>query len=117
MSNDVQLGSEITGFQVKKDTKKGRAWRFEIPHIGSKLEFQIYFKRRFSDLIGEKKIAKLVSALEETFGSEDFKGEFVIDVVPEVKAVIISNDTYWEDFSSTPDKLAKAIEEACEAIL
>jgi len=105
------------GLKIVKDVKEGRAWRFEIPEIGDDLEFQIFFKARFSTLTVDKKIAKLVKEIETGLADNNFPGEFHIDVVPEVQAVIISQKNYWKDYRSKPDDFANLIEQACEKIL
>lgn len=115
------LGKEtqsiLPGLTLKKDVKDGRAWRFEVPYIGDDLEFQIYFKRRFSDLVGEKKISKLVTKLADVLADDKFLGEFLIDVVPEARSVIITQPGFWKNFKSSPEEFVHAVESVCEVML
>jgi hypothetical protein len=102
---------------VKKHVKQCRAWRFECPESDSDLEFQIYFSRPFTDLILDKKISKLVDAIILALKDPKFVGNFKIDVVPEVKAIIITSPGFWKNFAIAPDDFSNAIEAVCEKIL
>lgn len=103
--------------QVTKDIKHGRAWRFESPDIGDDLEFQIFFKARFSSLVVGKKIARLVAEIEKGLSESNIPGVFHVDVVPEVQAVIITQEGFWKDFRSSPEAFSSIIEKACDNIL
>lgn len=103
---------------VKKHVKQCRAWRFEcVEREDDGLDFQIYFTEKFVDLILDKKIAKLISKIELALSQPKFTGEFTIEVVPEVKAVIITSPGFWKNFSVSADEFAKEIEQACESVL
>lgn len=102
---------------VKKHIKQCRAWRFECPENGDDLEFQIYFSERFTDLIVDKKIAKIVTGIENELKQPKFVGNFKIDVIPEVKAVIITSPGFWKNFAITPDDFSETIEAVCDSVL
>lgn len=109
--------TETDGLLVKKDIKEGRNWRLECPHIGDDLEFQIHPRDHFGSLIIAKKIAKLVKELETRLADEKFGGEFLIDVVTDARAIIITQKGFWSRFSSSPAEFASVVEEACNKIL
>lgn len=105
------------GQSIIKDIKDGRAWRFECPRDELDLEYQIYFKSKFSDLIVDKKIGKLVKELEAVLSSDKFHGSFKIDVIPEAQVVVIHQQGFWKDFRTDPNDFAEAVEAICEKVL
>jgi len=111
-----QKGMEIDGLFERKQVKDCRNWRFEIPAIGDDLEFQIFFKEHFGDLLSQKKIAKLIKGLDQALSDSKFAGEFKIDVLMDARAVIIAQAGYWKRFDASPNDLVAAIEAVCEKI-
>jgi len=112
-----QGGFVIENLIIKKSIKEGKNWVIEIPHTECDLEVQIFFKKSFGELLINKKISALVKALEENLSSGNIPGTFSIEIMPPIKAVIISQPGFWKDFSSKPDLVAQAIESACVAVI